>query len=365
MYCLLCCILYTRHLKLPQLNQRALVLGEQGLVDELTEAGIDVVKPVTALTIMTHLSHDDDTSCNSDSSNNETKDAKTFPLLSTLSSMTLELLSHFLKDSNEKERKEREKIEMDPTMDRSSKRIKNEENIYPMERASLGQFFRRDPSIGAVIIGFNASIEYVAYVQAFAQLTTVNPLSSSEHDSPSTDRQSFNPCVFIATNDDPTLPLMSDVFPGTGSLVSVLTTALGRAPDVILGKPYSPMQYCVRQLLIQKEESQVQEITINGQNDVIEVSTALNPSRVCMVGDRLDSDIAFGKAGGYQTMLVLSGVTSRSQWTKIEQSRKEINGEPSLLEECWPDYCLESLKEIGDLLKETMVQIDEMTRELF
>ena len=33
----------------------------------------------------------------------------------------------------------------------------------------------------------------------------------------------------------------------------------------------------------------------------------LRPDQICMVGDRLDTDILFGKDGGLKTMLVLSG----------------------------------------------------------
>merc|ERR1719188_2480173 len=33
-------------------------------------------------------------------------------------------------------------------------------------------------------------------------------------------------------------------------------------------------------------------------------------SRICMVGDRLDTDIAFGRDNGLKTCLTLSGVTS-------------------------------------------------------
>ena len=35
----------------------------------------------------------------------------------------------------------------------------------------------------------------------------------------------------------------------------------------------------------------------------------LERSQICMVGDRLDTDILFGQGGGLTTMLVLSGAT--------------------------------------------------------
>lgn len=39
----------------------------------------------------------------------------------------------------------------------------------------------------------------------------------------------------------------------------------------------------------------------------------LSPSQICMVGDRLDTDIQFGLQGGLSTALVLSGVTTEEE----------------------------------------------------
>jgi 4-nitrophenyl phosphatase len=50
-----------------------------------------------------------------------------------------------------------------------------------------------------------------------------------------------------------------------------------------------------------------------------------------MVGDRLDTDIAFGKLGNISTLLVFTGVTERSEAEKS-----------SII----PDFCIPSL---GDL----------------
>lgn len=36
----------------------------------------------------------------------------------------------------------------------------------------------------------------------------------------------------------------------------------------------------------------------------------ISKSQICMVGDRLDTDILFGQNGGCKTLLVLSGVTT-------------------------------------------------------
>jgi len=39
----------------------------------------------------------------------------------------------------------------------------------------------------------------------------------------------------------------------------------------------------------------------------------MDRSRICMVGDRLDTDIMFGLNNGLKTCLVLSGVTSEEK----------------------------------------------------
>lgn len=36
----------------------------------------------------------------------------------------------------------------------------------------------------------------------------------------------------------------------------------------------------------------------------------IEKSQICMVGDRLDTDILFGQNGGCKTLLVLSGMTN-------------------------------------------------------
>ena len=60
----------------------------------------------------------------------------------------------------------------------------------------------------------------------------------------------------------------------------------------------------------------------------------LDRAKTCMVGDRLDTDIAFGKNGGMGTLLVFTGVTSREA---LEDDQKGVK----------PDYIIDSL---GSLL---------------
>ena len=50
------------------------------------------------------------------------------------------------------------------------------------------------------------------------------------------------------------------------------------------------------------------------------------PERTMMVGDRLDTDILFGKNGGLKTLLVLSGVIAED---KLEENLNKLKKKPS------------------------------------
>ena len=47
--------------------------------------------------------------------------------------------------------------------------------------------------------------------------------------------------------------------------------------------------------------------------DYMEKKFGLDRSRICMVGDRLDTDILFGNDNGLKSCLTLSGVTTEEQ----------------------------------------------------
>lgn len=91
---------------------------------------------------------------------------------------------------------------------------------------------------------------------------------------------------FIGTNPDLTFPSEYGPLPGAGSLLAFIQAATGVEPTVI-GKP-GPLIF---QMAMQK---------LGG-----------TPQNTAMVGDRLETDIAGGKAAGIQTILVLSGISQR------------------------------------------------------
>ena len=93
---------------------------------------------------------------------------------------------------------------------------------------------------------------------------------------------------FYTTNTDRTFPTPRGEIPGSGSWLSVITSATGVQPTVA-GKPFPYlMELALERLGTSKEETLV-------------------------VGDRLETDIAAGQAVGCPTAFVLSGVSTREE----------------------------------------------------
>jgi NagD protein len=93
---------------------------------------------------------------------------------------------------------------------------------------------------------------------------------------------------FIATNPDPTGPSPAGPLPATGSVAALITRATGVAPYFV-GKPNPLMMRSALNALQAHSET------------------------TAMIGDRMDTDIVAGLEAGLETILVLSGVTTREE----------------------------------------------------
>jgi len=91
---------------------------------------------------------------------------------------------------------------------------------------------------------------------------------------------------FIATNPDATGPSREGSLPATGSVAALITRATGREPYYV-GKPNPLMM-----------RSALRAIGAHSENTL-------------MIGDRMDTDVVSGLEAGLQTILVLSGISTR------------------------------------------------------
>lgn len=89
---------------------------------------------------------------------------------------------------------------------------------------------------------------------------------------------------FVATNDDATFPASDGVWPGAGAILASIEAASGKSAEV-MGKPHRPMMETAARRLE-------------------------GCRRIAVVGDRPETDLAGGRAMGWTTILVLSGVTA-------------------------------------------------------
>jgi NagD protein len=93
---------------------------------------------------------------------------------------------------------------------------------------------------------------------------------------------------FIATNPDPTGPAPGGPLPATGSVAALVSRATGVAPYYV-GKPNPLMM-----------RSALNAIEAHSET-------------TAMIGDRMDTDVVSGLEAGLETILVLTGVTTREE----------------------------------------------------
>ena len=115
-----------------------------------------------------------------------------------------------------------------------------------------------------------------------------------------------NGAKWVATNQDWTLPQEKGLAPGNGTLVSAVHTAVGQLP-IVAGKP----------------EPAIFHTAVNH----------FNAKRPLFVGDRIDTDIIGANRAEIDSVLVLTGVSTR----------KEVLG---IKPEGRPTYIIESLAEL-------------------
>jgi HAD superfamily hydrolase (TIGR01457 family) len=86
----------------------------------------------------------------------------------------------------------------------------------------------------------------------------------------------------VATNADAAYPAPDGLWPGAGALLAAVVTTTGATPEIV-GKPHAPLFELARE--------------------------SAGGTRALFVGDRLDTDIAGAAALGWDSLLVLTGVT--------------------------------------------------------
>lgn len=99
--------------------------------------------------------------------------------------------------------------------------------------------------------------------------------------------------------------------PDIGAMIAFVRASTGREPDLVVGKP--------NRLLAEKAAERV----------------GIPLASMCMIGDRLYTDIALGAAAGIPSILVLSGETTIEDVEKSEHR---------------PDYIFRDLGAVADFL---------------
>lgn len=97
---------------------------------------------------------------------------------------------------------------------------------------------------------------------------------------------------YIATHPDFVCPSDNGNMPDAGAFMACIEATTGKKPEIIIGKPYSPMA----------------EYVFDFCN--------VTPDKVAFVGDRLYTDIKFAINNKMTSILVLSGETTKEDYIK-------------------------------------------------
>ena len=155
-----------------------------------------------------------------------------------------------------------------------------------------------DDDVGAVIVGQDVAFTYAKL--AYASLAIQRG------------------ATFVATNPDAADALGPGMMPGAGAVVAAVETASGVSPEMYAGKPSAFLLELLK-------------------------GNHVDMSRTLVVGDRLDTDVAFGKAGGAGvTVLALRGVSTLDDVDDaIEATRAGDEDAPPV-----PDFIVQGLPQM-------------------
>lgn len=160
-----------------------------------------------------------------------------------------------------------------------------------------------DPDVGAVVAGLTLNVNYLKLSVTLQYLLAQN-----------------KSLPFVATNIDSTFPLHGKLLIGAGSIINTVSFASGREPDAICGKPNQSMMNSIK---------------------ADHPKLAKDPHRGLMIGDRLNTDMKFGRDGGLDTLLVLTGIE-----TKLGVKQAETDGQA-------PTYYTSKLGDVYELMMMT------------
>ncbi|KAJ8262832.1 hypothetical protein COCON_G00152890 [Conger conger] len=160
-----------------------------------------------------------------------------------------------------------------------------------------------DSDVKAVLVGYDDKLNFLKLAKACCYLRDPN-------------------CLFLATDGDPWHPRpRGRVSPGSGSLAAALETAAERKATVI-GKPSRFMFQCIVSRF------------------------GVDPARTLMVGDRLETDVLFGRSCGVDTVLALTGVSTLQQALGYRDSTDPQGAA------CVPDYVVDTVADFLPALDE-------------
>lgn len=162
-------------------------------------------------------------------------------------------------------------------------RLKSEFELYGIEVV--------DDNPDICVIGFDTSLTYERLYNFCKFINTGLP--------------------YIATHPDFFCPAEECPMPDIGAMIEAIRLTVGRTPDIVMGKPHKTA------------------------GERLALKYNLPAKKIAMVGDRLYTDVAFGKNCRFVSVLVLSGET-----TAETAAKSKIKA----------DYTLEKVKDIIPLL---------------